>query len=204
MQYEILFISEQKLKTFTSANWNIDPYDLKPYVMQAQDLWLQSYLGSTFYDQLKEQIRTQTLNTANRKFLDDYVGPALCNYSLWKALPFLWSKIVNKGLMVSSSETANAVGISEMKVLRQELLNTAESYMQKGITFLTQRPGDYPAYIAPKITDGDGVLPLRGRIFTNQFVTPKRKYKPSYGESWNWENDCPECYEKNAPGGYTT
>lgn len=203
MQYEVLFISEQKLKSFTSVNWNVDPNDLKPYVLQAQDLWLQSYLGSTFYDQLRDQIRTQTLNTANRKFLDDYVGQALCNYALWKALPFLWSKIINKGLMISTSETANAVSTSDMKYLRAELLNTAESYMQKGITFLTQRPGDYSAYTAPLITDGDGVLPLRGRIFTNQMVLPKRPYKwnqSAWGDSWNIEYDCDSCYEANGPG----
>ena len=208
MQYEILLISEQKLKSFTSINFNVDPNDLKPYVLQAQDLWLQSYLGSTFYDQLRDQVRTNTLNTANRDFLDNYVGQALCNYSLWKALPFLWSKIINKGLMISTSETATAVSTNDMKFLRQELLNTAESYMQKGIVFLTQRPGDYPAYIAPRIQDGDGVLPLRGRIFTNSFVTPKRPYKfnqnAGWGDSWNIENDCPDCYERNAPGGYTT
>jgi hypothetical protein len=109
--------------------------------------------------------------------------------------------------MISTSETANAVANNDMKYLRQELLNTAESYMQKGITFLTQRPGDYPAYIAPNIQDCDGVLPLRGRIFQNSFVTPKRPYKwnqNAWGDSWNIEYDCDTCYEKNGPGGYTT
>lgn len=203
MQYEVLLISEMKLKSFTSINFNVDPNDLKPYVLQAQDLWLQSYLGSTFYDQLRDQVRTNTVNTANRDFLDNYVGQALCNYALWKALPFLWSKIINKGLMISTSETANAVATADMKFLRQEILQTAESYMQKGITFLTQRPGDYPKYIAPLITDGDGVIPLRGRIFTNQMVLPKRPYKwnqNAWGDSWNIEYDCDTCYERNGPG----
>lgn len=207
MQYEVLLVSEQKIKSFTSMNWNVDPNLLKPHILEFQDLYLQGWLGSTFYDSLRNQVLTNTINTANRTLLDNYIGQIVTNGGLYKALPFIWSQIYNKSIMTNTSESATALSSQDMKFIRQELKNTYESYAQKMVTFLTQRPGDYPDYIAPLITDGDGVLPLRGRVFENSFVTPKRPYKwnqNGYGDSWNIEYDCPECYEKNGPGGYTT
>lgn len=201
MQYVILLVSEQKLKSFTSVNFSVDPNDLKPYIMEAQDLWLQNYLGSTFYEEIKTQIRTDTVNSANRDLLDDFIGPCLCNYALWKALPFLRTKIFNKSVMNATSESGVTVAIDELKFLRQEVMNTAEAYVQQMLTYLRNHPSYFPSYIAQSTLDGGGILPERGRVFQNSFVIPKRTYKlrNAYRDSWQIENDCPDCYEKNGP-----
>ena len=57
---EVLFISEEKLKSFTSINNNVSPLDLIPYVLTSQDIFLQNYIGATYYMQLKEQVRLLT------------------------------------------------------------------------------------------------------------------------------------------------
>ena len=197
-QNEVLLVSESKIKAFTSINFNIDPLELKPYILQAQDLWLQNYIGSSFYDELRNQVRLNTLTADNRLFLQDYLSQPLCNYAVWKALPFLHTKIFNKGLLRNTSETGETIPIEDMKFLRAEIMNTAESYIQKAINFLRERPLLYPKYQNPQVTDGDGVIPERGRISTNQFVIPK-KYG-IYGDSWNKEYGCDSCWERNARG----
>lgn len=53
----VLFISEEKLKSYTSIHQSVSPTDLTPYVLQAQDIYLQNYLGATFYQQLQDQVR---------------------------------------------------------------------------------------------------------------------------------------------------
>jgi hypothetical protein len=88
---EVLFVSEEKLKSFTSINNNVSPLDLIPYVLSSQDIYLQNYIGATYYMQLKEQVRTNTVSVDNKFLLDNYIGSALCNWAL--AMPYLGSSI---------------------------------------------------------------------------------------------------------------
>ena len=81
--YNVLFISEEKLKSFTSIHQSVSPTDLVPYVMQSQDIYLQNYLGSTFYQELQFQIKANELSAPNRYLIDNYIGPMLCNYSMY-------------------------------------------------------------------------------------------------------------------------
>ena len=38
-----LFVSEEKLKNFTSINQNVSPADLVPFILQAQDIYLELF-----------------------------------------------------------------------------------------------------------------------------------------------------------------
>lgn len=195
---EVLFVSEVKLKSYSMLNMNIDPMLLKPWILIAQDLWVQPYLGSSFYEELKGQILNNTLTAVNESFINTHLAPAVINYAIWKALPFLHTQIFNKGLLRPTSETGTAVDINDMKFLRQEILNTAESYAQKMINFLRERPGSFPTYFNSQTTVGDGIIPQKGNISTNQFVIPK-KYNLINGDTWNAEYGCDNCWERNAP-----
>lgn len=195
---EVLLVSEVKLKSYSMLNMNIDPMLLKPWILIASDIWLQPYLGSSFYEELKTQVATNTLTQTNLDFINSHVSQALINYALWKALPFLHTQIFNKGLMRPTSETGVAIDINDMKYLRQEILNTAESYAQKMINFLRERPGLFPTYFNSQVNIGDGVLPEKGKISSNGFVIPK-KYNLKYGDTWNAEYGCDGCWERNAP-----
>lgn len=192
-QIEVLLVSEAKIKAFTSVNFNLDPSILKPYILQAQDLWVQNYIGSSFYDELRSQVQLNTLTADNRLFLETYLSQPLMNYALWKAFPFIQNQIFNKGIMRPTSATNETIAIEDMKFLRQEIMNTAMSYIQKAINFLRERPTLYPKYQNPQLTDGDGILPERGKISTNQITIPRY-----YGGSWNRENGCDSCYERNS------
>lgn len=207
---EVLFVSEEKLKSFTSINNNVSPLDLVPYVLQAQDIYLQNYLGTTMYWQLKEQILTNTLTNDNKYILDSYIGSALCNWALYMALPFLKYKIFNKSVLSPTSENAESITLEELKFLQDQLRGTAETYTKRMIEWMVLHPGSYPAYITPNVLDGQ--LPERGNPYYFGLVTPKRPYawkqRLAYGNrdlanvGW-YSNDglagCAEC----GPNSYT-
>lgn len=195
---EVLFVSETKLKSYSMLNMNIDPNMLKPFLLQSQELWFQPYIGSSYYEELKTQILNQTLTSTNLDFINNYASQPIVNYTLWKALPWIHTQVYNKGLMRPTSEGGQAIDISDMKWLRQEILNTAESYIQKMLNYMRNRPGDFPTYFNSQVTTGDGLIPIRGNISSNGFVTPK-KYNKLYNDSFNREFGCDGCQERNAP-----
>jgi hypothetical protein len=171
---EVLFISEEKLKSFTSINNNVSPLDLIPFVLQSQDLYLQNYIGATFYFQLKEQVRTSTVSAANQFILDNYIGGALCNWALQIALPFLRYRIFNKGVLAPTSENSDSVSLEEIKFLQEQCRDTAQFYMKRCVEWMVLHPGAYPKYITPNVLDG--ILPERGTPYYDNLVTPKRPY----------------------------
>jgi len=171
---EVLFVSEEKLKSFTSINNNTSPKDLTPFVLQSQDLYLQNYIGATFYFQLKEQVRTNTVSTANQFILDNYIGGALCNWALQIALPFLKYKIFNKAVLSPTSENSDSVSLEELKFLQEQCRDTAQFYMKRCVEWMTLHPGGYQAYISPNVLDG--ILPERGNPYYDSLVTPKQPY----------------------------
>jgi hypothetical protein len=203
-----LFVSEEKLKNFTSINQNVSPADLVPYILQAQDIYLQNFIGATYYFQLKDQVLNNTVTQPNQFLLDNYIGPALCNYGLLMAMPFLKYKMFNKSVVSPTSESSENITLDEMKFLQEQVRGTAETYMKRTIEWMVNHPGEYNAYIAPNVLDGQ--LPERGNPYSNNIVTPKQPYgwrKWGVGNGRNLANvgwydngmQCMECGPNSVP-----
>jgi len=112
---DVLFISEGRLKKLTSVHENVEPQDLMPHVLEAQDIYIQGMLGTRYYNILKDRIVAATLTVPDQTLLDNYIAPTLANYALYQALPSLTYKIFNKSLMQPDSETAIAASLPSIK-----------------------------------------------------------------------------------------
>jgi hypothetical protein len=169
-----LLVSEEKLKAFTSINQNVSPADLIPYILQAQDIVLQNYIGATYYMQLKNQVVGNTVTKDNQFLLDNYIGSAMCNWGLFYALPFLKYKIFNKSVVSPTSENSESVTLEELKFLMEQVRSAGETYIKRMIEWMVLHPGAYQAYVAPQVLDGQ--LPERGNPYFGSLVTPKQPY----------------------------
>ena len=169
-----LLVSEEKLKAFTSINQNVSPADLIPYILQSQDIVLQNYIGATYYMELKNQVVAGTVSSDNQFLLDNYIGNALCNWGLFYALPFLKYKIFNKSVVSPTSENSDSITLEELKFLMEQVRSAGETYMKRMIEWMVLHPGNYEAYVAPRVLDGQ--LPERGNPYFGSLVTPKQPY----------------------------
>ena len=171
---EVLLVSEEKLKAFTTLNENLSPQILTPYVLQSQDTYLVNWIGSSFYKELKLQVRTNTVTVANAYILDEYIGPMLIQYAMAMAIPFIKYRFVNKGILSPKSETADSVELEEVKYLVAEVKNSAQQYaflLQRYLYFHSQ---DYPLWNTALAQDG--VIPDKGNTFSAALVTPHMPY----------------------------
>jgi len=169
-----LLVSEEKLKAFTSINQNVSPADLIPYILQAQDIYLQNYIGATYYIKLKTQVVNNTVTSNNQFLLDNYIGSAMCNFGFFMALPFLKYKIFNKSVVSPTSENSESITLEELQFLMDQVRSAGETYMKRMIEWMVLHPGDFPDYITPNVLDGQ--LPERGNPYFGALVTPKQPY----------------------------
>ena len=146
----VLFISEAKLKSSTAINLSVDNAILLPYVLQSQQLYVKTKLGTDLYEKLESLIVAGTIgnvgNAAYKTLLDDYISFVLVNYSFYHAIPYLRFKVENGNIYSKTSENGTALSTEESQSLREEISNTAQYYTERLIEYIRNNIGDFPEY----------------------------------------------------------
>ena len=134
----------------------------------SQKLYIETKIGSQLSDKLKALIVAGTVinagNEAYATLLNDYIAEVLPSYCLWMAVPFLRYKIENGNIYSKTSETGNALSTEEAQHRRNEVLKTAEYYMERMIDYIRNNTSSFPEY---STNTGADVNPDRNSYYSN-------------------------------------
>ena len=145
----VLFVNEDKLKSSTAINYNVDTAFLLPFLKIAQDKHLQIILGTKLYDKLQGDIAgvDGASLTGNYKILvDDYIQDAIIHYALVEALPFISFQIKNGSITQKNSENGTAATRQDVDYLVQKERDSAEFYGQRIVEYLCHYSSLFPEY----------------------------------------------------------
>jgi hypothetical protein len=205
----VLLISEVKLKNFTNINKNVDMDVLKAEVQVAQDIDLQTILGSRFYYHLLDQVYAtgNTFNADELILVNDYIQPYLIQTAYFNAIPQIHYRTMNRGIVAGDMESAHSVDIETMKYLRTIQKQRADFYSQRLLDYLLTGRGQnkFPDYNSASTIDG--MIPDKSEKFNNGIYlahTTRKGYslkgigingniKPYSEYAENWWN-CPDCF----------
>jgi hypothetical protein len=172
----VLFISEERLKDSTTIGLNVDPALLLPYIKQSQKLYVETKLGTNLTNKIKALIVAGTVNSGGNEayatLLNDYIADMLPSFALYMALPFLRFKIENGNIFSKTSETGNSLSIEEAQHLRNEVLNTAEYYMERMIDYIRNNVSSFPEY---STNSGADVSPDINSYYSNMNLERQRQ-----------------------------
>lgn len=188
MAYTALLVSEQRLKQYTSLDVNTRVEEITPWLIAAQDVYVQDLLGTTFFNELKDGVINNTLNSNERGLLNNYIQPMLCHYALYLMLPSIKYKIVEKGLLSGTSEETAPTTLEELQYVRQAELDLAQFYQERTREYLRNNPGMFPSYDAWNTLDG--MAPNRRRPYFSGLVT--NGIRPNYTNYYDerCDGDC--------------
>ena len=154
----VLLISENKLKSFTNLNKNIDMELIRSEIKVTQDLHLQSILGTKFLDTLLSKVSStgNTFTSQEKILVDEYISPFLIQKSYAEILPYMWSRSMNNGLVTKEGENFQSVDKETMAYLRGIQSQRADFYMTRLIDYLQIGKGQnqFPDYISYSSQDG--------------------------------------------------
>ncbi len=145
MSATVLFISEERLKTYAIAG-NVSPSLLLPHLKDAQRIYIESALGTTLYEYIQDKILNGTLVLQYLKLVDDYIQSVLVHYATLQAIPFLAYKIENGNIFSKTSENGIALTREELSDLKDSVKNTAEWYRARLIDYLCNNTDLFPEY----------------------------------------------------------
>ena len=203
-----LLISEIKLKNFTNINKNVDMDVLKAEVQIAQDIDLQTILGTLFYDHLLSQVSStgNTFSVEEKKLVDDYIQPFLIQQAYFQAMPNLQFRTMNRGIVQGQMENATSVDIETFKYLRNVQKSRADFYMTRLQDYLLIGKGSnvFPQYNTQSTRDG--MIPDRAQKYNPGIYlrhTTRKGYNkddisrggiPMYSELEHENPPCQDCY----------
>jgi hypothetical protein len=126
------FITEGYLKDNSPIAGNMDMKDIFPYAKTAQDITIQEVLGTQLYNRLMDSLNASPKNTST----DEVELLKLCRSALvwlvpYHAMPFIWMKLRNVGLVKQGGENLQTADTTEMEKVRQECLDNATFYMNR-------------------------------------------------------------------------
>lgn len=141
-----LFISESQIKNITPIDDNMEVEELRPFIIQAQDLKLQSLIGTQFMQDLMVKIDLNTLNDAEEKLIEYYIQPLIANYAIYLAVPSMAYKMLNKSLMQLNSEEGTAASLDVVKYFRDAYKNNSDYYANRLKDYLCDYSELFPLY----------------------------------------------------------
>jgi len=143
---KVLFLSVDYLRDNTVINGNVDSEILEPFIVNAQNVHIETIVGTKLYNSIIASIEADTLAGVDKTLIDDYIQPALIQWALYEALPFINYKLTNKAISTKSSDNSEAVELDELHYLRTAVRDVAEYMSERATMYLKANETLYPLY----------------------------------------------------------
>jgi len=177
----VLLITETKLKAYSTLNQNIDMALLTSCIWMAQELGLQTLIGTKGYDYYMELVKSVqlsggTMSQADSIMLNDYIAPYLVHRAFYEAMPEVFARKMNKAITIGSSEQGNSIDIKGMSYLREIEQGRYEFYAQRLLDRVQAFPSDYSWYFS--YTQKDGMPSSSQTYFAGIHIAPGMRRPP--------------------------
>ena len=126
----IYFVTQNYIKQKTALTKNVDAEEIVPFIETAAQTWMQSILGTYFFDILVQKYNDQTLN-ADEEVLVSKIQPAVAWRAASDCVLELTYQLKNKGLQKQSGDNSEAVELNEMGFVKTHYENKAEFFVDK-------------------------------------------------------------------------
>lgn len=173
-------MSETALKAFTPLDSNVQMSVVKPFILMAQDMYLQNILGTHFYETLQQQIYNyQTTGSASsfspyyQDLLNQKIEPYMIQCTLMLALPSLEYKLKNKGIMSGAAEPREGknADLKDLQYLEGKYNNYVEFYQERLRRELNIFTWKYPDYVNFAVQQN--MFPARRPAYSSGIVIPR-------------------------------
>lgn len=142
-------ISETVLRTYTDINNNTDTDLIKNAIREAQDIVLQSTIGTNLYNKIISLVDAGTMSdsgNSNYKFLlDNYIQDFLIYAAYYYALDSIYLRSRNNGLLQpNGGENSDSVDRTLYNQKRQVVQNKMEYYNDMLTKYLIEEQSLFP------------------------------------------------------------
>jgi len=155
-----MITAEQILNWF--PNQSYDPALLIRRVGIVEIIYIEKFLGTRFYTELKTQYDADTLTAVNKEFLRLYLQPLLAHYCMYDSLAMLQAQPRSNGMEFTLPEFGQRADKADVGLTVNKILSTADMLVERARVYLRENSNDYPLYSC-----GANIKSYNGIIFTD-------------------------------------
>ena len=131
-------------------NTHYSAEDVLRYVEDAEDCYMEEYLGTSFLEGLVDDLESagfliNSLSSANQKIVP-HLRKAAAYYGMYDALEFINVNLSNVGAMSHNSNETTPIRQWEYKEARKNAILKADRFMDKALSIMEGTPTDYPTW----------------------------------------------------------
>ena len=132
--------------TRTTLSGNIDTDKITPFIKSAQDIHIQTLLGTKLLDKILQDIEDGDLTERYETLVTKYVKPVLIHYAVADLLSFHAYSFDNGGIYKHTSDTGEVVSKDEVDNLVKRQRDIADHYRTTLVRYLALNTDKYPEY----------------------------------------------------------
>lgn len=154
---KVMLISPDDVKSTGNINYNVDDEVIGAAIRTAQNIYLTDVLSSELVEKLQQLIFNSieevedniedAQNAYYKTLLDDYIKEALSYKATAEICVRISLKIRNMGVVQNSDTNVNAVGLDDIKYLRDTFNGYWESSVNKMYKYLKKNKKAFPEFI---------------------------------------------------------
>ena len=142
-----LYISATRLKKDSAIGGSVEDDLIMPYILLAQDMNILPILGTDLDAKLKSDIQGGSLTGAYKTLVEDYIQPALVQFSFVSLVPYLRLRFSNNSVVImGATEQSSSATYEDLEPVMNTAENAAEFYRQRCIDFLRNNESSFPEY----------------------------------------------------------
>jgi hypothetical protein len=141
-----LLISEEYVKTNSGLDDNVYSKFLFPAIREAQEMGLQTIIGTSLYTTITGMVNTNTIVEEDdyKYLLDTYIQPYLLYQTIVNLIPVVGTKIGNIGTVITTDEHTTNITKNERDLLADYYQFRADFYCRRLQKYLCNNRSKYP------------------------------------------------------------
>ena len=144
----VLLVSEDFIKTNSTLSDNYFGKYLTPAIVEAQDMGLQTILGSCLYNKILTIVEDGTIqdveNAAYKGLLDEVIQPYLLYKVLSNSVFYANIKLANMGTVVTNDEHIVNLTQKDIDLIEHNFVNKCDFYARRLQEYLLNNSSSFP------------------------------------------------------------
>lgn len=139
-----MIINKELLKKYSPFPRNYDLTEVLNYVDLAEIQYILPIIGNDFYEELQDQVATNSLSEENSTALVEVIWPLLGFAVAYEALPMCWAHLSEIGFTLGKSDNSTSATLKDLTLVQQHLKNQVQVRLDYAKHWLCERQDSFP------------------------------------------------------------
>ena len=143
---QVLFVSPADVIKRTGINGNVDRDQMIQFIKIAQDIHIQTILGTKLFNKIAADIAADSLSGNYLTLFTNYIQDMVIHYAAVEILPYIHFKVANGGIYTKGAENGTSVTKEDLDYLVQKERDIAEHYARRFVDYMSFNNALFPEY----------------------------------------------------------